>query len=168
MLPEAGKHLHDIRHAESPGDYQAFTILAREYIDSLGFKVDFQDVDLEMAEAQLRYGVSGVGAALLVVDQTGAVVGIAALRDLGDGVCEMKRMYVQLSYREGGIGKRLCEELISIAKRLGYQSMRLDTLKRMTAANRLYESQGFRRIPPYTINPMPDALFYELDLGPRA
>ena len=44
--------------------------------------------------------------------------------------------------------------------------MRLDTLKRMTAANRLYESQGFQQIAPYTINPMPDALFFELDLGP--
>ena len=57
-----------IRLAKSPDDYQAFTDLAREYIDSLGFEVDFQDVDHEMAEAQFRYGESCRGAALLVVN----------------------------------------------------------------------------------------------------
>ena len=155
---------NDIRLAESPGDYQAFTDLVHEYIDSLGFKVDFQDVEIEIGEAPARYGPAGRGAALLVVNQTGLVVGIAAVRDLGDGVCELKRMYVKPEHRQSGIGKRLCEESIGVAKGLGYRAMRLDTLKRMTAATRLYESLGFRPIPPYTVNPLPDALFYELDL----
>ena len=156
----------NIRLAESPGDYQSFTSLAHEYILSLGFEVDFHDIALEMAEAQRRYGEAGGGAALLVVDKTGAAIGIAAIRDLSEKVCELKRMYVKPAYRAGGIGKRLCEESIRVARRLGYQSMRLDTLGRLTAANRLYQSQGFRRIAPYTANPMPDALFYEIDVGP--
>jgi len=154
----------NIRLAESSADYQAFVDLAREYIESLGFEVDFQDVDKEIAEAESRYGVSGQGAALLIVNQTGAVVGVAALHDLGDGICELKRMYVRPAHRGHSLGRRLCEESIRVARRLGYCAMRLDTLKRMTAARSLYESQGFRPIPPYTINPLPDALFYELDL----
>lgn len=158
----------NIRLAESPEDYQAFVDLAREYIDSLGFQVDFQDVGQEIAEAEHRYGESGRGAALLVVSHTGAAVGITALHDLGDEVCELKRMYLKPAYRGGGVGKKLLEESISVAKGLGYRAMRLDTLKRMTAARSLYESQGFRPIPPYTINPMPDALFYELDLKSAA
>ncbi len=155
---------NSIRLAENPGDYQAFTGLVREYIESLGFEVDFQDVEIEIGEAPVRYGPAGRGAALLVVNQTGSVVGIAAVRDLGDGVCELKRMYVKPDHRQGGMGKRLCEESISVAKGLGYRVMRLDTLKRMTAARRLYESRGFRPIPSYTVNPLSDALFYELDL----
>ena len=154
-----------IRLAESSDDYQAFTEVVREYIVPLGFEVDFQDVDVEIAEAQRRYGESRRGAALLVVAQSGEVVGIAAVRDLGAGACELKRMYVRPAYRNGGVGKRLCEESVSLARRLGYHVMRLDTLERLAAAKRLYESQGFRRIAPYTNNPMPDALFYELDLG---
>ena len=71
-----------IRLAESPEDYGRFTRLVLEYIDSLGFKVDFQDVDLEIAEAQHRYGKPGRGAA----------IGIAGLRDLGGQICELKRM----------------------------------------------------------------------------
>ena len=158
----------EIRLAESPEDYQLFIRLAREYIDSLGFEVDFQDVNTEMAEAQHRYGETGRGAALLAVEQSGAVAGIAAIRDLGDGVCELKRMYVKPAHRGSGVGKRLCEASIGLAASQGYHSMRLDTLRRMTAANRLYESLGFRHIPPYTVNPMADALFFELKLTPRS
>ena len=158
----------EIRLAESPEDYQSFVQLAREYIDSLGFEVDFQDVNTEMAEAQHRYGETGRGAALLAVEQSGAVAGIAAIRDLGDGVCELRRMYVKPTHRGSGVGKRLCEASIRHATRLGYHSMRLDTLRRLTAASHLYESLGFRPIPPYTVNPMPDALFFELGLGPNS
>ena len=153
-----------IRLAESHDDYRVFTDLAHEYLDSLGFEVGFQDVDLEMAEAQNRYGESGRGAALLVVDRAGAVVGIAALRDLGNGACELKRMYIKPCHRGSGIGRRLCEAAICVAQRLGYQVMRLDSMQRMIAASRLYESLGFRRIQPYTINSLPDAQFYEREL----
>ena len=154
----------DIRLAESQDDYRAFTEIAREYIVSLGFDIGFQDVDLEMAEARRRYGKSGGGAALLAVAEAGEIIGAAALRDLGEGVCELKRMYVRTDHRNRGAGTRLCEESVAIAKRLGYRAMRLDTLERLAAAKRLYEAQGFRRIEPYTSNPLPDALFYELDL----
>ena len=157
----------DIRLAESGEDYRTFTSLVREYIRSLGFEVGWQDVDIEVAEAQYRYGKAGRGAALLVTTLSGGVVGIAAVRDLGDQVCELKRMYVRPPFRKTGIGKRLCDESISMAKRLGYCAIRLDTLDSLTAAKRLYEQRGFRRIPPYTVNPMPDALFYELSLDER-
>ena len=154
----------NIRLAQTQADYRAFTDIAREYIVSLDLEIGFQDADLEMAEARRRYGKSGGGAALLAVAETGEVIGAAALRDLGEGVCELKRMYVRPAYRNHGAGTRLCEDSVSIAKRLGYHAMRLDTLERLAAAKRLYEAQGFRRIDPDTSNPLPDALFYELDL----
>ena len=74
---------------------RAFTDLVCDYIDSLGFHLDFQDVQTEISEVQHVYGDSGRGAALLVVNQNGSVVGIAALRDMGDGKCELKRMYLK-------------------------------------------------------------------------
>ena len=158
----------DIRLAESQDDYRAFIEIAREYIDSLDFEIGFQDVDIEMAEARRRYGKSDRGAALLAVAETGEVIGAAALLDLGEGVCELERMYVRPAHRNRGAGTRLCEESVAIAKRFGYRAMRLDTLERLAAAKRLYEAQGFRRIDPYTSNPLPDALFYELDLDALA
>ena len=42
--------------------------------------------------------------------------------------------------------------------------MILDTLPRMTAAQRLYERRGFMPIELYYANPIPGALFFGRDL----
>ena len=58
----------------------------------------------------------------------------------------------------------LAERVVDQARRAGYRAMRLDTLERLEAANRLYESLGFRRIPAYYDNPLAGVRFFELDL----
>jgi ribosomal protein S18 acetylase RimI-like enzyme len=63
------------------------------------------------------------------------------------------------------VGRALAERLVAEAKAIGYGAMRLDTIaKRMVAANRLYESLGFRDIPAYYANPLPDVRYMERDL----
>ena len=42
--------------------------------------------------------------------------------------------------------------------------MRLDTVPGMDAAIAIYRALGFRPIAPYRKNPIPGALFFELDL----
>ena len=42
--------------------------------------------------------------------------------------------------------------------------MRLDTLPTMTTAMGLYQSLGFRDIPPYRVNPIAGSRWMELDL----
>jgi hypothetical protein len=49
-------------------------------------------------------------------------------------------------------------------KAIGYRAMRLDTDSDMLPAQRLYQSLGFRPIPKYNNDPIPDTLFFELDL----
>ena len=61
----------------------------------------------------------------------------------------------------------LIGELIEIARELGYQRMRLDTLPSMKQAMTIYHSLGFREIAPYRVNPVPGAKFLELDLSVR-
>lgn len=104
---------------------------------------------------------------LIVAYCRGQPAGCVALRDLGDGVCEMKRMFVPDDFRGHGIGRTLSDRIITDARAAGYRRMRLDTSKRQTEAMRLYERVGFRRIPPYY--PLSDELqdwlvFYELAL----
>ena len=86
---------------------------------------------------------------LLLAYVDGKPAGCVALRDLGDGACEMKRMFVPDTFRGRGVGRALAERIIAEGKDAGYRTMRLDTSRHQDEAMRLYENAGFRRIPPY-------------------
>ncbi len=76
----------------------------------------------------------------------------------------MKRLYVYPEYLRKGLGEVLCRELIKQAKDLGYKKMRLDTIGKLNAANRLYDKLGFYEIEPYRENPNQTARFMEYSL----
>ncbi len=137
--------------------------LVKEYISSLPFKLDFQDVQKELSNFPGEYSPS-VHGTLLVAYMNDIPVGVVALRKLSEDICEMKRLYVKREARGQKIGKYLSIALIERTRELGYKKMRLDTLSSMKSAVALYSSLGFYKIPPYRHNPLPDALFMELDL----
>jgi ribosomal protein S18 acetylase RimI-like enzyme len=156
----------DIRQAVTPADFDAVATLFRAYVANLGFELDFQDFDSEMAAFPEPY--TPPAGALLLASVDGAVAGAVAMRPLKDGICEMKRLYVPDTFRGLGLGRRLASAIIAAARADGYRAMRLDTVTgSMAAAVALYRALGFREIPAYTHNPMPSALFMELDLVDR-
>ena len=78
--------------------------------------------------------------------------------------CEMKRLYVRPQFQGLRIGRSLAERVIGAAKKMGYESMHLDTLPSMKNARLLYASLGFREITPYRHNPIEGTAFMELQL----
>ena len=133
-----------------------------EYAGSLGFDLCFQGFEEELAGLPGRYAPPG-GCLLLALVE-GCPGGCVALRPLAPGVAELKRLYVRPPHRGRGAGRALARAALEHARRAGYSKVRLDTVPGMEAAQALYRSLGFRGIPPYTQNPIPGTLFFELSL----
>lgn len=136
--------------------------LFTEYAKAIEVDLCFQSFDRELAELPGAYRPP-TGRLLLASDRN-RPAGCVALRRIDDETCEMKRLYVRPEFRGLGLGRRLAESIISAAREIGYERMRLDTLTSMREAISLYESLGFRRIEPYYHNPTGCAVFMELKL----
>jgi ribosomal protein S18 acetylase RimI-like enzyme len=92
------------------------------------------------------------GAYYVGFEGTEAVAG-GGLRRLGDGVAEIKRMYVRPEARSRGLAAGLLRTLEEAARALGYASTRLDTGPKQVHAQRLYRAAGYVDIAPYNDNP---------------
>jgi len=96
--------------------------------------------------------------------------GIGCLKSINEEIGEVKRMYVNPSFRRVGAGRALLHSLIEEAKKTGYKKIRLDSPKFMEAAHALYRSFGFKDIPAYPEVEIPEEfrqylLFMELDVS---
>jgi len=143
-------------------DAQEARGLFREYEAALGVDLGYQEFDRELAELPGAY--AWPRGRLLVAREGERALGCVAMRPLGPGVCEMKRLFVRPEARGRGVGRALAVALIAAAREEGYERMRLDTLPQMVEAHPLYESLGFREIEPYYDSPVPGTRFLELTL----
>ncbi len=142
-----------------PGDLYQTRALFEEYHVELGVDLCFQGFQEELETLPGRYAPPS-GALLMLLDGD-QIAGCGALRDLGDGIAEVKRMMVRPDFRGKGFGRAILLALLEKAKELGYTKVRLDTLRRLTAAINLYQAEGFTEIPPYNPNPEPDIVYLE-------
>ena len=149
--------------ADIPEKIEKAREIFRLYARSLDFDLSFQGFAAELAGLPGDYAPPA-GRLFLALDKD-ETAGCVALRKIGDGVCEMKRLFVAPGQRGRGIGRALAAAIIREAKNLGYKRMRLDTVPSMVSAIGLYRSLGFEEIPPYCYNPVPGTKFFELRLG---
>lgn len=137
--------------------------LFAEYARSLPFDLDFQDFDAELADIGHHYAPPR--GRLYLAWEGHHPAGCVAVRDLGKGVCEMKRLYVRPEFRGRHLGRALAETVIEAAREIGYGCMRLDTVPEMKRANALYAALGFKPIDAYRYNPVEGAIYLELTLN---
>ena len=88
----------------------------------------------------------------LVGEVDGVAVACGGLRRCDEappGTGELKRMYVEPSYRGRGLGRVLLAALEAEAIRLGYERLWLETGTAQPEALHLYETSGWTPIPKY-------------------
>ena len=94
------------------------------------------------------------GVFLVGYDEAGVAVCGGGVKDLGQGACEIKRMYVVPQARNAGRGGELLEALEEAARVLGYERARLDTGPAQHGARRMYQAAGYEEIENFNGNPI--------------
>jgi ribosomal protein S18 acetylase RimI-like enzyme len=149
--------------ARTPAQLAQARELFLEYAQSLGFSLCFQNFDKELAALPGDYAPPA--GRLLLAEYEDQLAGCVALHPLEPGICEMKRLYLRPNFRGKSLGRALADRIITEARQIGYQRMRLDTVEPvMKDAVAMYRKIGFREIAPYCTNPITGALYMELSL----
>jgi len=149
----------DFADASAPPLLDAARELFREYQAAIGVDLSFQGFERELALLPGDYAPPA--GRLLVARVDGPIAGCGALRPIGQGVAELKRMWVRPAFRGLGLGRSIAEVLLRAADDIGYEAVRLDTLAPMKEAQALYVTLGFREIPAYYDNPLPGVIYME-------
>jgi GNAT superfamily N-acetyltransferase len=150
--------------ATQPAQIEQVRLLFQEYWDSFDFTPCFQNFSAELAALPGDYAPPRGALALALVGARPA--GCAALRPIDSLRCEAKRLYVRPEFRAHGLGKALLDWIIASARARGYRELLGDTMPKMARALAMYDRMGFERIPPYTANPTPGAIYLRLALTP--
>jgi putative acetyltransferase len=140
-----------------PEHAEGFAALVVDTLREFGFDYD-PELDRDLDDPGATY----VAFWIALVD--GAVAGSVALRDLGEDVYELKRMYLRPSHRGRGVGQRLLATALDWARAKDARMVRLDTTERMVTARHLYESAGFVQIEGESPRQGQRRLLYELEV----
>lgn len=135
----------------------------RNYAAWLGVDLSFQGFAEEVANLPGAYG--DADGRLFFAEVEGRPAGCVGIRRFSEGVCEMKRLYIDPEMRGRGLGRQLALEAIKTAQTLGYRRILLDTVPAMRIAMKLYRELGFAETPAYYPSPIEGTVFLTLDLS---
>lgn len=134
----------------------------RDYVAWMGADLSYQNFDQEMASLPGAYAQPA--GRLFFAEIDGQAAGCVGVRPFSEGICEMKRLYVDPARRGHGVGRALALAAIKAAREIGYKRLLLSTLPNMRMAVKLYRELGFTEAPAYCPTPVEGAMFLTLDL----
>lgn len=145
-----------------PGDEPGFRQLNEEWITRY-FRIEAKDLEA-LLDPQANILVPGGRIFFATID--GECVGCCALVRTGDGEFEVAKMAVTPACQGAGIGRKLLQTTVDAARSMGTRRLYLETNHVLTPAIGLYESIGFRHMPPGHVSPYARAdVFMEMILA---
>lgn len=148
--------------AASGEHYKAAALLFIEYAEWLNINLSFQQFEEELLQLQCMYSMPHGG--IILCRDKKVFIGCVGIRKITDEIAELKRMFVLPAYQGKGIGHEMLNQALLLAKKCGYQTVRLDTLNTMLPAMNLYKKNGFKEINAYYNNPIDTVVYFEKQL----
>ena len=91
------------------------------------------------------------GGIFLGMFEDGEMICTGAIRRIDDETCELKRLWLLSEYHGQGLGYRMLQELLAIARKMGYKRVWLETDPvAQSRALEFYKHAGFYEIPSYS------------------
>ena len=152
-----------------PGDNTQVAEIIRTVMPEFGASgAGFAIHDREVDDMFLAY--SGPRCSYFVCEIDGRIIGgggIAPLQGGDENTCELKKMYFLPEGRGKGLGQIVLKKCIKAASEKGFRYCYLETFNTMQDAMKLYEKNGFIKIPGALGNTGHFACdtFYQLDLS---
>jgi GNAT superfamily N-acetyltransferase len=131
-----------IRVIESRIDVEPGLSLVAALLDELRSRYDAEDDDAPSAN-----DLAPPLGMFLVALRHDAPIGCGGLKDFGDGIGEVKRMYVVPEERRRGVARLVLAHVETEARQRGYRELRLETGALQPEAIALYASAGYELIP---------------------
>lgn len=147
--------------ADTPAVVKLIRRVLREY------RLPFDPAGIDRPLFELASHFSGPGRRFWLIEDAGRVVGTVAIDRRGQGLAELKKMFLDRRYRGRGLGKRMLRAALAFARRCGYRRVMLETHSSLDEAIGLYRRAGFRLRRKIRVPPRCDEE-YELVLVPRA
>jgi putative acetyltransferase len=126
-----------------PGDEAAFLQLNEEWISKM-FQIE--PADREIISDPRKHILAG-GGQICIAEAAGEAIGCCALIAIAPGEFELAKMTVSEKSRGDGVGRRLLQFTISVARQMGARRLYLESNTKAAAAIHLYEQLGFRHLP---------------------
>jgi N-acetylglutamate synthase-like GNAT family acetyltransferase len=150
----AGFVIRRAANADIPAIREVLLSVRREF--NVHYELGGNDPDIsELEAAWLGRG----GDFLVVENRDRGIVGCAGLRPLTGRRAELCKMYLEEPARGHGLGRRMLEMLLAVARQNGFSEVWLETNSGLTAAAALYRSHGFEPVEPDHLLPKCDQAF---------
>lgn len=110
-------------------------------LKSYGLPLDLEGVDSDLMNITEHYrqGLFGV----VELEESKEILGSFALYPMGDGMVELRKMYLLEEYRGQGIGKWIIAFCENYAKEQSYKKLILETASVLKGAIALYRKLGY-------------------------
>ena len=138
-----------IRRISTSADCLAVKTLVLDFVAWAGTQdpdaqtaTTFADLDAELNSLPGIFGPPT--GCFLLARQDDDPAGCVAFRELDAQTVELKRMWVRPDQRGGGVGLKLVQTLIAVARAQGRKRIELSSYHTMTGAHKIYRAVGFQ------------------------